>query len=144
MEFADRDLGIADGKRYVVSGSDEWRQKVQAEWDATLSRVTMGGAHVIVILPLWYERSAVNPPEIPGPNVNKVRDLYTQWAARHKDKVSVVDVAPIACPSGPPCPPVNGVDFRPDTVHYDDPGGLQVGRYLVTHVPELAKLAAGH
>lgn len=94
-------------------------------------------------LPLWYERSRSVRLAAPGPSVEKTRDLYTRWAARHRDKVDVVDVAPLVCPAGPPCPPVNGVDFRPDTTHYDDPGGVQVAAYLRAHVPALASLAAG-
>ncbi len=39
---------------------------------------------------------------------------------------------------------MNGVDFRPDTVHFDDPGGIQVARYLRAHVPALARLEGGH
>ncbi len=56
----------------------------------------------MVIQPLWYER----PPgrlAAPGPSVEKMRDLYTRWAARHRDKVTLVDVAPLVCPAGPPC-----------------------------------------
>jgi hypothetical protein len=54
-----------------------------------------------------------------------------------------VDVAPVACPAGPPCRPVRGVDFRPDSTHYDDPGGVQVAAYIRAHVPALARLARG-
>lgn len=127
----------------VASGSPEWARKLLAQWDETLSRVTRRGARVVLILPLWYERSAPIRLDAPGPSVEKMRDLYTRWAARHRDKVDVVDVAPVACPAGPPCAPVNGVDFRPDKAHYDDPGGVRVAAYLRAHVPALARLAAG-
>jgi hypothetical protein len=110
-----------------------------AQWDETLGRITRGGAQVVVILPLWYEHSAPRRLDEPGPSVGKLRDLYTRWAARHH--VDVVDVAPLACPAGPPCAPVHGVDFRPDSTHYDDPGGVQVAAYLRAHVPALARLA---
>ncbi|TQL99150.1 hypothetical protein FB559_4806 [Actinoallomurus bryophytorum] len=132
---------IADGKGEVPSGSTEWGRRVMAQWDDTLGRITRGGARVVVILPLWYERSAPHRLDGPGPSVEKLRDLYVRWAARHQ--VGVVDVAPLACPGGPPCAPVRGVDFRPDTTHYDDPGGVQVAAYLRAHVPALARLAGG-
>ena len=134
--------GISAPNGEVPSGSREWGRKVLAQWDGTLGRITRGGARVVLILPLWYERTRPVRLDAPGPSVEKMRDLYTRWAARHRDKVDVVDVAPVACPAGPPCGPVNGVDFRPDTTHYDDPGGVQVAAYLHAHVPALARLAA--
>jgi hypothetical protein len=127
----------------VAAGSPEWGRKLRSQWDETLGRVTRGGARVVLILPLWYERAAPVRLDAAGPSVEKMRDLYTRWAARHRDKVDVVDVAPVACPAGPPCAPVKGVDFRPDSTHYDDPGGVRVAAYLHAHVPALARLAAG-
>ncbi|MFB9839802.1 SGNH hydrolase domain-containing protein [Actinoallomurus acaciae] len=132
------DIEGATGK--VPSGSEEWSRKVMAQWDDTLARVGRGGAQVVVILPLWYERSAPHRLDVPGPSVEKLRDLYVRWAARHRGKVSIVDVAPLVCPTGPPCGPVNGIDFRPDTTHYDDPGGSRVADYLTAHVPALTRL----
>lgn len=113
------------------------------DWDDTLGRITRGGAQVVVILPLWYERNAPARLDVPGPGVEKTRDLYVRWAARHPGKVGLVDVAPLVCATGPPCGSVNGVDFRPDSTHYDDPGGVRVAAYLRSHVPSLARLAAG-
>ncbi|MDN3358943.1 SGNH hydrolase domain-containing protein [Actinomadura sp. DC4] len=135
--------GILLLDRYVPPGSDEWRRRVLAEWDDALRRVTARGAKVVVILPLWYEHAPAIRLDAPGPSVEKIRDLYLRWAASHRDRVSLVDPAPVVCPSGPPCGLVNGVDFRPDTIHFDDPGGVQVADYLIAHVPELARLAAG-
>lgn len=124
----------------ITSGSEEWRRRVMADWDITLARLTRGGARVVVILPLWYEHIPPARLDAPGPSVEKVRDLYTRWAARHRDKVRLVDVAPVACPTGPPCGTVNGIDFRPDTTHFDDDGGMLVAADLASRVPELAAL----
>jgi hypothetical protein len=91
--------------------------------------------------PLWFEH---NTPARPGePDVGRLRALYTEWAGRHRDQVTLVDVAPVVCPAGPPCRPVNGVDFRPDTTHFDDAGGMQVATYLAASVPALLRLI-GH
>jgi hypothetical protein len=133
---------IDAGDRGVASGTPEWGRRVMAHWDDTLRRLTRGGAQVVVILPVWYERSKPRRLDEPGGSVEKLRDLYTRWAARHR-QVAVVDVAPLVCPSGPPCPAVNGIDFRPDATHYDDPGGDLVAEYLVRRVPALSRLAGG-
>jgi SGNH domain (fused to AT3 domains) len=127
----------------VRSGSAEWGRRLMAQWDDTLRRITTGGAQVVVILPLWYEGDPPVPRNTLGPSVDKLRSLYTRWAARHH--LGVVDVAPVACPHGPPCAPVNGVRFRPDSTHFDDPGGVQVAAYLAAylagHAPALARTA---
>lgn len=133
--------GIQDPGRYVLPGSAEWRRRVLAEWDDTLRRVTARGAKVVVIQPLWYEHAPVERLDVPGQSIERLRGMYVQWAARHRDRVSLVDTAPVVCPSGPPCGLVGGVDFRPDTIHFDDPGGVKVADYLIAHVPELARLA---
>jgi hypothetical protein len=131
---------LYDGKMKVASGSQEWKQKVLAQWEDTLTRITRNGARVVTVLPLWYERSLPATLDAPGASIEKLRDLYTRWASSHRDRVTLVDVAPVACPSGPPCGPVNGVDFRPDNTHFDDAGGSRVAAYLKSHVPALARL----
>jgi len=41
--------------------------------------------------------------------------LLRQYAAAHPDRVAVLDLAAIVCPTGPPCPTeVDGVTLRPD------------------------------
>jgi hypothetical protein len=135
------DLLTPQGK--IAAGSPEWRRRTLRSWDDTLSRVTRQGASVVVVLPLWFEHAAPDPPGGPAPNFDRVRALYTWWAARHREQVTLIDVAPVVCPSGPPCGLVNGVDFRPDTTHFDDAGGMQVATYLAVHVPALLHLI-GH
>jgi hypothetical protein len=54
--------------------------------------------------------------------------------------VTLVDMAPLVCPAGPPCGAVNGVDFRPDTTHFDDAGGMRAATYLTARVPALLRL----
>jgi hypothetical protein len=131
---------IDGGKAKIPSGSQEWARRVMAQWDDTLARIGRGGARVVVIMPLWYERSAPRRLDAPGPSAEKMRDLYVRWASGHRGRVSLVDVAPLVCPTGPPCREVDGIDFRPDTTHYDDPGGTRVADYLASHVPALTRL----
>jgi hypothetical protein len=138
MELRD----VENGKAKIASGSKDWEGRLWAEWEDTLSRLTSNGAQVIVILPLWYEHVPPASLATPGPSVEKLRDLYTRWVSYHRDRVGLVDVAPVACPTGPPCGPVNGIDFRPDAVHFDDPGGARVAAYLKSRVSALTRLTS--
>ncbi|MCW2912864.1 MAG: hypothetical protein JWN52_932 [Actinomycetia bacterium] len=132
---------VYNGQLEIASGSPEWERRVLAQWEDTLTRITRNGAQVVTVMPLWYEHNPPVPLNAPGPSIEKLRDLYTRWASRHRDHVTLVDVAPVACPSGPPCGPVNGVEFRPDNSHFSDAGGSRVAAYLKSHVPALARLS---
>jgi hypothetical protein len=123
----------------AVAGSPEWRRRTLESWDGTLSRVAHGGAKVVVVRPRWFAHAT------PGqPDVQRVRDLYREWAGRHQNQVNLADIAPVACPTGPPCAVTGGIDFRPDGTHFDDPGGIQAATYLTTHVPALLSLIGHH
>ncbi|GAA0315702.1 hypothetical protein GCM10010151_02170 [Actinoallomurus spadix] len=127
------------GNVRTTAGTPDWERQIMAGWDDILTRVTREGARVLLVLPLWYEHQPPEPPAR-GAGVERLRNMYQRWAAGHRDQVTVVDVAPLVCPSGPPCGLVGGIDFRPDQVHFDDPGGTRVAAYLRTHVPALAAL----
>jgi peptidoglycan/LPS O-acetylase OafA/YrhL len=84
-----------------------------------------------------------NPPTAPNP-LRKVtasdsekfvhlNDLYRRFADQHPSDVSVVDLTPIVCPGGKPCPTtVDGVVLRPkDGGHYDEAGATWVAPRLL-------------
>lgn len=127
---------MVDGKRRIPFISPNIDRRILAEWDETLSRISRGGATVVVILPTWY--GGYVPTAQAG--IAKLRTLYARWAAAHR--LSLVDVTSLVCPAGPPCGPDNGQRFRPDTVHFGGAGGPLVASYLVSHVPALARLVA--
>lgn len=133
-------FGVVVGTVRRKGGSPEWERAVMAGWDDTLARVTSRGAKVVLVLPLWLEGRPAVPLTVRAGSIDRLRDMYRRWAGRHRDKVTLVDVAPFVCPSGPPCGPVNGIDFRPDQLHFDDPGGERLAAYLRAHVPDLAHL----
>ncbi|MFB9835102.1 SGNH hydrolase domain-containing protein [Actinoallomurus acaciae] len=119
MEWSD----IKDGDRTVPAGREEWRRLVFAAWDRLLARLT--GASVVLVLPTWW---AGWPPGYPAAfPVDRQRELFRSWAARHTGRVSVVDPAPLICPDGAPCPQaVGGVRLRTDSVHYTPEGARRV------------------
>jgi hypothetical protein len=98
--------------------------------DESVARLSANGARVVFL---------TLPPNTTGPNrpvVSPQDDaaalhlnaLLRQYAAAHADRVSILDLAAIVCPSGPPCPPeVNGVTLRPvDGGHYAGDGPAYV------------------
>ncbi|GAA0315670.1 hypothetical protein GCM10010151_02130 [Actinoallomurus spadix] len=131
---------IVQGERRFRAGTAGWERQIMAAWDETLARVTSGGAQVLLLLPLWWQDLPAGPQSKTDLPLGPLRDLYRRWAAGHPGRVTVVDIAPLVCPSGPPCRTAGGFDFRPDGAHYEDPGGTRVAAYLRAHVPALTHL----
>jgi len=130
----------------LTAGSDGWRTAQFRDWDQTLARLTAHGADVVVLLPLATEER--NDPECNGGTAGssgctgpRITDAqlaaeYRTWAAGHPD-VTVVDLNPVLCPGGAPCPQtVDGVDLRVDGVHLSLDGALLVAGLLDREAPE--------
>ena len=133
MEWSD----IRAGGRTVPAGGEEWRRLMEDAWDRLLGR--LGVARIALVLPAWWaERPFDSPPSFP---VERQRTLFRGWAARHRDRVTVVDPAPVVCPSGPPCgPAVAGVRIRSDSVHYTPEGARRTVALILRAVPALRDL----
>ncbi len=133
MEWSDVKLA----GRVVAAGSDEWKRLMLDGWDHTLGR--LGSAHVALILPTWWAGQPANtPPSFP---VDRQRALFRTWAGRHPDRVTVVDLGPVVCPSGPPCEQVvSGVRLRTDHVHYTPEGARRAIARILTDVPALKNI----
>ena len=75
-----------------------------ADWDKTLERLSAGGAKVVLILPLFAEKTDPNEcggqegletPECVDPILSNgaLRTIYFEWAATHPDDLVVIDEA---------------------------------------------------
>jgi hypothetical protein len=117
MEWSD----IKVNRTIVRAGGAPWRRLMLAAWDRTLGR--LGPAALVLILPTWWAGFPAAAPS--GFPVGRQRALFLEWAARHPGRVTPVDLAPVICPTGPPCRQVmGGVRLRRDYLHYS-PAGLR-------------------
>lgn len=130
---------IVDGAGYVF-GTPEGDAKLLALVDESVARLTSGGARLVFLL---------NPPPTSGrirPTIDlqavadmaHLDDLLRVYASQHADRTAVLDLSPIACPGGSPCPTeVEGVTLRPDDGgHFSEAGAAYVA-------PRLADLLLG-
>jgi hypothetical protein len=84
-----------------------------------------------------------NPPTAPNPErevdpvdnekIDQLNALYWRFASEHQQDVAVVDISPIVCPGGPPCPTtLDGIVLRPkDGGHYEADGAAWVAPRLM-------------
>jgi peptidoglycan/LPS O-acetylase OafA/YrhL/lysophospholipase L1-like esterase len=84
-----------------------------------------------------------SPPTAPNPQrevdpvanekIDQLNALYGRFAAEHPQDVTVVDISPIVCPGGAPCPTtLDGVVLRPkDGGHYEAEGAAWLAPRLL-------------
>jgi hypothetical protein len=65
----------------------------------------------------------------------RLTDLQRRFQARHRDKVTIVDLASQVCPSGPPCPSdVDGMQLRPDGHHFTPTASTWAASWIYTQM----------
>jgi hypothetical protein len=114
---------VVDGET-LVSGTAAGDAEMQRRMDWELARLTAYGAKVVL---LTEAAAAPNDAQGAGNTSNAVdnesyarlNSILSNFAARHPDQVTLVDLAGQVCPGGPPCPEtVGGVRLRPDGRHF--------------------------
>lgn len=107
---------IVDGQGYEF-GTPDGDAVLLALIDESAQQLTAGGARLVFLT------MAPNTTGPRRPTVDPVADqralhldeLLRTYARAHPDRVAVLDLAAVVCPSGPPCPTeVEGVTLRPD------------------------------
>ena len=114
-EIADRLLDDS----LLEFGTPEHDAALADEIETVFERLTAGGAEVVIL---------VAPPNAPNPFIAEpdptdMLHLADQLAiaANRFDDLSLLDLNPIVCPGGPPCPDViDGLTLRPDGQKYSD------------------------
>ena len=139
-----------DGKN-LEAGSVEWRDAVFADWDATLARLTSGGARVALVLPVYAD--GVDTAKCEGSDAialasdttcardnalsgGPLRAFYREWAATHPDTVVVIDLLASICGVETHCDStIDGTPLRPDDgIHFSEAGAALVAPILLDRI----------
>ncbi len=106
------------GGRRLVFGTPEADVALLHDIDAAARRLTSRGAHLVILAPAPRgpsDRGVVDHPE----RYAHYAELLHAYAAMHAQSVSVVDLSPLLCPAGTPCPrQLDGMVVRPDGTHF--------------------------
>ena len=137
----------ATGSKVLNAGSAQWRSVMLQRMNDRVDKFVASGARVILLLEppqVHYGQPGVTASDVDYEHMNA---LLKEVAAKHADRVTVVNLGARVCPSGPPCPfvvdgfgstgtptqqDVNAI--RPDGVHYLPSGALWVARWLVPQI----------
>ena len=98
--------------------------------DDTVTALTANGAHLYIIEPPQLAPPGVSPAW--DANIARARQIYGAYQRMKPSRVSLLDLAAVACPAGAPCPStVDGVTLRPlDGGHYGPEGARWVAEWL--------------
>jgi peptidoglycan/LPS O-acetylase OafA/YrhL len=139
----------ADGTKVLTSGSPEWRSVMLQRMDTRVEKFLATGARVVLMLEPPAVHPAVHVADSDDEDYAQMNALLKEVAAKHPHKVTVVDLVPRVCPTGPPCPAIIPAfnpkptsvaqTVRPDGTHYVPNGSLWVARWLVPQIAQAAK-----
>jgi peptidoglycan/LPS O-acetylase OafA/YrhL len=124
-------------------GRPEHRRALLAAMDAQVGRLTARGARVVFIAPPFPAPSRLNlrSSEADLTRLREYRALLMRYVHDHPTLLALVDLDPIVCPGGAPCPEVvDGDELRPDGMHFTTDSAPIVARRLVPLI--LASLSA--
>jgi peptidoglycan/LPS O-acetylase OafA/YrhL len=132
----DRDDRLVDGQRVSIStlsGRAMFSQLI----DQSATRLTSTGARLVMMTVAPTAPSDLAPDPPADPTFELMNRLLREYARTHTDRVSVVDLAGMLCPSGrQPCPEnVSGVQPRHrDGDHFEPDGADWVAHQLMPQV----------
>lgn len=129
-ETADRLLD----ETFLEFGTPNHDAALAREIDIVVERLNARGAQVVIL---------VAPPNAPSsfvadPDPARMLHLADQLAiaADRLDALSLVDLNPIVCPGGPPCPErIEGLTLRPDGGHYSEEAAVWLVAQLADALP---------
>ena len=135
---------IVDGQVDRI-GTVTGNQSLLAGIDASVARLTAGGARVVFLAPAPPAAESGEPydPE-QAVALQRLAALLREYARQHADRVTVVEMSEISCPSGPPCPADVG-GFQPryrDGNHFEEPGATWVAQQLFPRLMGAAPMTA--
>jgi len=130
---------VVDGHT-VVAGTPAGEKEIMARMDAALARLTAGGARIVMITeaapaPNPAQGTATTSLKADDDGYVRLNALLRRFQARHRDDVTLVDLASKLCPNGPPCPErVDGLHARPDGRHFTPTAATWAARWVLTQI----------
>jgi peptidoglycan/LPS O-acetylase OafA/YrhL len=131
---------LVAGNKILVAGSPQWETEINARMDAALARFTSVGARVVMVTeaaPAPNPAAATDQVDHKADDAGYVRlsNLLKGFQARHRDTVTLVDLASHVCQSGSPCPAdVDGMQLRPDGHHFTPTAATWAANWLLTQM----------
>ena len=120
---------VVDGTRYSLDnplGQIAYARLI----DEAAARFQRRGARLVILLPAQSTDDAFLPHYTHTDQIYRLAvldQLLQGFARRDARTTSVIDLDPIVCPGGPPCPDVvNGITLRPDGTHFEADGARYV------------------
>ena len=132
---------VEDGKT-LVSGTPAGDRAMLARMDEALQRLTLGNAKVVVVTvappaPNDAQGTQNTSNAVDDASYLRLASINRRFAARHPDRVTLVDLGRRLCPKGPPCPAlVHGERMRPDGRHLSPAAAAASSEWLLRRIAD--------
>jgi hypothetical protein len=133
-------FNLVEGGRLLPTGTESWKQSLQRRIGEASVRITASGARlVLVTVAAPAPASMIDGGRIVSPAFDwkfaAMNEQLERFAAEHPE-TGFIDVAAKVCPRGAPCPAeAAGLEPRHgDGVHFDPPGSVWLGRWMLPQI----------
>jgi hypothetical protein len=130
-------MNMLVGGQIVPAGSRRADEILFARMESANRRLTPGATRLVLLtVPPFTYGTALGVETRIDPRRDlltaHLNDLLRQFASRHPDRISVVDLARLVCPHGAPCAAdVDGRRPRPDGAHYSASDAAWAANWVV-------------
>jgi hypothetical protein len=123
--------------RWVEFGTDEHETQWFRVLEQARAAVTGGGARLVLLSsPLLDYPREPNTRREEAWRMHHLSALASEFASAHPADVSFVDLAAHVCPD-PECPDLQ--ELRPDGLHYDPEGAIEVAAWLTGELEAIGR-----
>ena len=132
---------LVSGSSVLRAGTKAWESALRHRYDRAIARFRRAGARVYLVLPApstngSFGGHAVRTTRAADITMMRLREFLQRYAASRPRAVGIVDLQPLLCPGGPPCPPtVHGRRLRPvDGTHFDPRGATRAASWVYRYL----------
>ena len=133
-----------------MAGSRLWRTVLTKRIDGIVDELSRNRTHVVMVTVAPKSQGevagvTVRPSARDDASYARLNDLLLQYASRHSEQVTLIDLAGHVCPGGPPCPrTLDGIAPRAlDGAHFTPEGSIWVLEWLLPEIRRVEKTTRG-
>ena len=140
------------GDTHYRTKTPQYADYIAESLEIGLAALEESSAHVVFLTtPCMKQRwgTVMQPGNLPAPQQERSEPARVRWvnqvvknfAARHAERITLIDLHGFTCPNGEFPEAIDGLELQPDGVHFSAEGAAFIWRWLT---PQLVEIAQRH